>query len=89
MEVKTEIPQEVYLTGDINNLVQVMNNLVNNAIDAEREAQRKEIVINIEKDDSSRGEESSFQTNDYQQGHRRNRAWRFYFQRGYPREVRR
>ena len=53
MEVKTDIPQEVYLTGDINNLVQVMNNLVNNAIDAEREAQRKEIVINIEKDDSS------------------------------------
>ena len=53
MEVKTDIPQEVYLTGDINNLVQVMNNLVNNAIDAEREAQRKEIVINIEKDDNS------------------------------------
>ena len=35
----------VTLHGDINNLIQVMNNLVSNAIDAERDCARKEIVV--------------------------------------------
>ena len=50
MEIENHIPQDIYLTGDINNLVQVMNNLVNNAIDAECTAERKEIIIEIQKD---------------------------------------
>ena len=47
MEVVYEIPQDVYINGDINNLVQVMNNLVGNAIDAEKNAVCKDIIIRV------------------------------------------
>lgn len=49
--VENDIPQDIYLMGDINNLVQVMNNLVNNAIDAERMAERKEIIIGVRQEE--------------------------------------
>jgi two-component system sensor histidine kinase HupT/HoxJ len=46
-------PQKrVVLSGDINNLIQVINNLVVNAIDAEKDAETKEIYIGIEEDET-------------------------------------
>ncbi|MEA4955906.1 MAG: histidine kinase N-terminal 7TM domain-containing protein [Pseudoflavonifractor sp.] len=42
----------VTLHGDINNLIQVMNNLISNAIDAERDCERKEICIGWRADES-------------------------------------
>lgn len=42
----------VTLHGDINNLIQVMNNLVSNAIDAERDCERKEIYIGWREDET-------------------------------------
>lgn len=42
----------VTLRGDINNLIQVMNNLISNAIDAERECSQKGIYIGWRKDDA-------------------------------------
>ena len=35
------------LRGDINNIVQVLNNLIGNAIDAERDSEKKDIYIGI------------------------------------------
>lgn len=52
MKIHTDIPQDICLVGDINNLVQVMNNLVSNAIDAEQNAERKEIIVEISKADN-------------------------------------
>lgn len=37
----------ITLHGDINSLIQVMNNLIGNAIDAERDSSRKEIYIGL------------------------------------------
>lgn len=46
-------PQErIILTGDINNLIQVVNNLVGNAIYAERDSETKEIYIGVEEDET-------------------------------------
>lgn len=44
--------ERIILTGDINNLIQVVNNLVGNAIYAERDSETKEIYIGIEEDET-------------------------------------
>ena len=43
--------EEVWIHGDINNLVQVVNNLISNAIDAQKEGGRHEIVVGISRDE--------------------------------------
>ncbi len=45
------IGQNVVLHGDINNLVQVFNNLVSNAVDAQKKDGRRDIVLGIDRDD--------------------------------------
>ena len=50
MEVANGFDQEVYLHGDINNLVQVVNNLVSNAIDAQKEHTGGRVLLRVGKD---------------------------------------
>lgn len=53
LEIKNEIPKEIRLQGDVNNLVQVMNNLVSNSIDAQRPLGKGVITIEISKTDKA------------------------------------
>ena len=45
--------KEVTLHGDINNLVQVLNNLISNAIDAQKQVGGGDIVIGAKRDEES------------------------------------
>ncbi|MBC8560029.1 histidine kinase N-terminal 7TM domain-containing protein [Fumia xinanensis] len=53
LRVENHIDEEIYLNGDINNLVQVINNLVSNAIDAQKPQGKRDIVVGIGKDGAS------------------------------------
>ena len=50
LRVENAFKDEIYLQGDINNMVQVLNNLVSNAIDAQK-GRNGDIVIGIDKDE--------------------------------------
>lgn len=45
LDIQNEVPWYVCIAGDINNLVQVMNNLLNNAIDAQCQKDKKKIIL--------------------------------------------
>lgn len=47
LEIESDIADEIMLRGDINNLVQVINNLVSNAIDAQRLDGDPRIIIGV------------------------------------------
>ncbi len=50
LRVENAFKDEIFLQGDINNMVQVLNNLVSNAIDAQK-GRNGDIVIGIDKDE--------------------------------------
>lgn len=51
LKVENQVEEEVWIHGDINNLVQVVNNLISNAIDAQKEDGPHEIVVGITRDE--------------------------------------
>lgn len=53
LEIKNNILKETRLQGDINNLVQVVNNMVSNSIDAQRPLGKGVITIEISKNERS------------------------------------
>lgn len=53
LTLKIDNAKDVFLHGDINNLVQVMNNLVSNAIDTVQPLGGGEIVIRVVRDDAT------------------------------------
>ena len=53
LKIKKDDFEEISLQGDINNMVQVVGNLINNAIYAQKDVPRNEIEIEISHDDES------------------------------------
>lgn len=53
LRVEDPFDREAFLQGDINNLIQVLNNLISNAVYAQKEKGGGEIVVGMEQEDKS------------------------------------